>query len=164
MVDIVKARALEVEGIGYELDGEIDKAIEAYRKALALYPEKSHEASVIWNRCASLFNEIDMNDLALDCCKCGIEACEDNTPIYYELFHRLYAIYSETEKYEIGLEYVNNSLLFYPNEDKLWVMKGMFLALLDKESEGMKCIKKAAMINPNNPIIIQMREDGVIDF
>lgn len=162
MIDEGEAWGLWLEGMEAESAGNMDEAIELYKKGLRMCREQSHQASLIWNSCSNLFVNTGMYDLAAECCKSGIESCEDNTVIFYELYHRLMTIYVEMGQRNNALQYLSISLSMYPDDDVLWVHKGLVLSLEDRISEAQQCFRKAERINPNNETLLEMKKQNVI--
>lgn len=156
MVDAEKIMELWQEGMHYEELGDINGALEKYKQAIQIAPTTGYGTSLVWTSSAGAFRKAGMNDMAVECYKSAVLADDSNDSAYIELIQFL----TDLEKYQEAIDYIDKYLVKFPNDDFAWSHKGVLLDILNRSSEARTCLKKAEELNPNNPQIVMLKEQG----
>jgi tetratricopeptide (TPR) repeat protein len=141
-----KAEALAhfVEGTSFEENGEMDKALEAYRKVLNVDPGQSELAS----RVAALLTRQDDFPQAIDILKDAVKAAPRAPEPYLQLAF-IYAKY--LKKTDQAVEYANRAIALDPtNIEAHQRLYEIELAAGD-EKKALQSLDRAAKIHSDNP-------------
>jgi tetratricopeptide (TPR) repeat protein len=142
-----KAEALAhfVEGTSFEENGEMDKALEAYRKVLNVDPGQSELAS----RVAALLTRQDDFPQAIDILKDAVKAAPRAPEPYLQLAF-IYAKY--LKKTDQAVEYANRAIALDPtNIEAHQRLYEIELAAGD-EKKALQSLDRAAKIQSDNPV------------
>lgn len=138
--------------------GDFVNAIENYKNVFNYCHEQSILASFTWGWIAEIYQFLEINDIAIECYQNGIYADNTNENNYIELIK----LYTELNEWDNALEYTNKYLLVNPKDDFAWSHKGVLLNILDRNSEALRCLKKAEELNPNNPQVLIFKDKGLL--
>ena len=156
MVDASKIMELWQQGMAFENSGDISNALEKYKQALEIAPTTGWGTSMIWQSSASAFRKAGMNDMAVTCYESAIVADNSNDDAYIEFIKFL----TDLEQYQKAINYIDKYLAISPADDFAWSHKGVLLDILNRPSEARRCLKKAEELNPNNPQVLMLKEQG----
>lgn len=141
-----KAEALAhfVEGMAFEENGEIEKALEAYRKVLNVDPGQAELAT----RVAALLTRQEDFPQAIDILKDAVKANPNASEPYLQLAF-IYAKY--LKKTDQAIEYANRAIALNPrNIDNYQRLYEIELAAGD-EKKAREALDRAAKANSDNP-------------
>ena len=142
----LKAEALAkfVEGSDLEDEGEMDKALEAYRQVLNIDPGQAELAS----RVASLLTREDQFPQAIDILKDAVKA----NPKAAEPFLQLAFIYAKyLKKTDQAVDYVNRALALDPsNIDAYTRLYEIYVAAGD-EKKARQALERAGQVGSTDP-------------
>jgi len=141
-----KAEALAhfVEGMAFEENGEMEKALEAYRKVLNVDPGQAELAT----RVAALLTRQEDFPQAIDILKDAIKANPDASEPYLQLAF-IYAKY--LKKTDQAIEYANRAIALNPrNIDTYQRLYEIELAAGD-EKRAREALDRAAKVNSDDP-------------
>src|SRR5437879_10038420 len=141
-----KADALAhfVEGTSFEENGEIDNALEAYRKVLNVDPGQSELAS----RVAALLTRQDDFPQAIDVLKDAIKA-NPNEPDPYLQLAFIYAKY--LKKTDQAVDYANRAIALDPRNIEAY--QRLYEIELDagEEKKALQSLERAAKVRSDDP-------------
>src|SRR5213075_1828926 len=141
-----KADALThfVEGMAFEENGEMDRALEAYRKVLNVDPGQSQLAS----RVAALLIEQDDFPQAIDVLKDAIKANpKDDAP--YQQLSFIYAKY--LKKTDQAIDYANRAITLNPGDIEGYQRLFEIEVAGGQEQKALEILDRAAKIHSNDP-------------
>ena len=140
-----KAGALAsfVEGISFEENGEIDKALEAYRKALNVDPGHSKLAS----RVAALLIRQDDFPQAIDILKDAIKANPSNAEPYSQLAF-IYAKY--LKKTDEAVDYANQAIALNPRDIEAYQRLCEIELAAGEEKKALNALDRATKVDSDD--------------
>src|SRR6266581_507201 len=138
------ALAYFVEGAAYEENGEIDKALEAYRKVLNVDPSQSELAS----RVAALLTRQDDFPQAIDILKDAIKANPNNAEPYSQLAF-IYAKY--LKKTDQAVDYANRAIALNPADVDGYQRLVEIEVAASQEKKALEVLDRAAKVRSNDP-------------
>jgi tetratricopeptide (TPR) repeat protein len=141
-----KADALAhfVEGTSFEENGEMEKALDAYRKVLNVDPGQSELAS----RVAVLLTRQDDFPQAIDILKDAVKA----TPQAPEPYLQLAFIYAKyLKKTEQAVEYANRAIALDPTNIEAYQRLYEIELAAGDEKKALQSLDRAAKIRSDNP-------------
>jgi tetratricopeptide (TPR) repeat protein len=141
-----KAGALAhfVEGLAFEENGEMDRALEAYRKVLNVDPGQSLLAS----RVAGLLTQQDDFPQAIDVLKDAIKANPDNADPYQQLAF-IYARY--LKKTDQALDYANRAIALNPKDVEAYQRLVEIEVAAGQEKKALEALDRATKVHSNDP-------------
>lgn len=142
-----KAEALAhfVQGTAFEENGEIDQALEAYRKVLNVDPGQSELASHV----AGLLSRQNDFPQAIDVLKDSIAANPNEAGPYLQLAF-IYMKY--LKKFDQAVEYVNRAIALNPLEIEAYQRLFELQAAAGDEKKAMQALDHAAKVQTNNAV------------
>ena len=141
-----KAGALAhfVEGMGFEQNGEMDKALEAYRKVLNVDPGQSALAS----RVAALLIQQEDYPQAIDVLKDAIKA----NPNVAEPYHQLAFIYAKyLKKMDQAVDYANRAIALNPADIEAYQRLCEIELAAGQEQKAIEALERATKIRSDDP-------------
>jgi tetratricopeptide (TPR) repeat protein len=140
-----KAGALAsfVEGISFEENGEIDKALEAYRKVLNVDPGHSKLAS----RVAALLIRQDDFPQAIDILKDAIKANPSNAEPYSQLAF-IYAKY--LKKTDEAVDYANQAIALNPRDIEAYQRLCEIELAAGEEKKALNALDRATKVDSDD--------------
>ena len=144
------------KGLRYAKSGDLIKAGECYREAIELLPSTGYAPSLVWGSWGDLFKTAEMYDNAKQCYRNAITCDNTNDEIYIELIKLL----TDIGEFQEAIDYIDKYLIIAPEDDFAWSHKGVLLNILDRPSEARICLRRAEELNPNNPQVLIMKEQG----
>src|SRR6266540_3840257 len=146
-----KAGALAhfVEGMAFEENGEMDKALEAYRKVLNVDPGQSQLAS----RVAVLLIEQDDFPQAIDVLKDAIKANPKDADPYRQLAY-IYAKY--LKKTDQAIDYANRAVALNPRDIEAYQRLVEIEFAAGEEKKALEVLDRATKV-PSNDASFWMR-------
>ena len=141
-----KAGALAhfVEGMGFEQNGEIDKALEAYRKVLNVDPGQSALAS----RVAALLIQQEDYPQAIDVLKDAIKA----NPNDAEPYHQLAFIYAKyLKKTDQAVDYANRAIALNPADIEAYQRLCEIELAAGQEQKAIEALERATKVRSDDP-------------
>jgi tetratricopeptide (TPR) repeat protein len=146
-----KADALThfVEGMSLEENGEMDRALEAYRKVLNVDPGQSQLAS----RVAALLIEQDDFPQAIDVLKDAIKANPKDADPYQQLAY-IYAKY--LKKSDQAIEYANRAITLNPGDIEAYQRLVEVELAAGQEKKALEVLDRATKV-PSNDANFWMR-------
>jgi tetratricopeptide (TPR) repeat protein len=137
------ALAYFVEGAAYEENGEIDKALEAYRKVLNVDPGQSELAS----RVASLLTRQDDFPQAIDILKDAIKANPNNAEPYSQLAF-IYAKY--LKKTDQAVDYANRAIMLNPRDIEAYQRLCEIELAAGEEKKAIQALDRATKVHSDD--------------
>jgi tetratricopeptide (TPR) repeat protein len=141
-----KADALAhfVEGMAFEENGEMDRALEAYRKVLNVNPGQAQLAS----RVAGLLIQQDDFPQAIDVLKDAIKANPNNAEPYQQLAF-IYLKY--LKKTDQAIDYANRAIALNPGDAEGYQRLVEIEVAAGQEKKALEVLDRAAKIRSNDP-------------
>jgi tetratricopeptide (TPR) repeat protein len=141
-----KADALAhfVEGTGFEENGEIDKALEAYRKVLNVDPGQAELASHV----AVLLSRQNDFPQAIDVLKDAIVASPNQAEPYLQLAF-IYARY--LKKSDLAIDYVNRAIALNSRDIEGYQRLFELQSAAGDEKKALQALDRAAKVQTDNP-------------
>ena len=140
-----KAGALAhfVEGMAFEENGEMDKALEAYRKVLNVDPGQSKLASLV----ASLLIRQEYFPQAIDVLKDAIKA----NPNDAEPYHQLAFIYAKyLKKMDQAVDYANRAIALNPRDIEAYQRLCEIELAAGQEQKALDALDRAAKVRSDD--------------
>jgi tetratricopeptide (TPR) repeat protein len=141
-----KAGALAhfVEGMTFEENGEMDKALEAYRKVLNVDPGQSKLASLV----ATLLIRQEDFPQAIDVLKDAIKA----NPNDAEPYHQLAFIYAKyLKKMDQAVDYANRAIALDPGDIEAYQRLCEIELAAGQEKKAINALDRAAKVHSDDP-------------
>jgi tetratricopeptide (TPR) repeat protein len=140
-----KAAALMdfVEGMGFEENGEMDRALEAYRKVLNVDPGQSELAS----RVAGLLIRQEDFPQAIDVLKDSIKANPNNADAYRQLAF-IYAKY--LKKTDQAIDYANRAIALSPRDIDAYHRLVEIELAAGEEKKALEVLDRAAKVHSDD--------------
>jgi len=141
-----KAGALAhfVEGMVFEENGEMDKALEAYRKVLNVDPGQSELAS----RVAALLIQQEDFPQAIDVLKDAIKA----NPNDAEPYHQLAFIYAKyLKKTDQAVDYANRAIALNPADIEAYQRLCEIELAAGQEQKAIEALERATKVRSDDP-------------
>jgi tetratricopeptide (TPR) repeat protein len=141
-----KADALAhfVEGMAFEENGEMDRALEAYRKVLNVNPGQAQLAS----RVAGLLIQQDDFPQAIDVLKDAIKANPNNAEPYQQLAF-IYLKY--LKKTDQAIDYANRAIALNPGDAEGYQRLVEIEVAAGQEKKALEVLDRAAKVRSNDP-------------
>jgi tetratricopeptide (TPR) repeat protein len=141
-----KAGALTrfVEGMVFEENGEMDRALEAYRKVLNVDPGQSQLAA----RVAGLLIQNDDFPQAIDVLKDAIKANPNNAEPYQQLAF-IYARY--LKKTDQAIDYANRAIALNPADVEAYQRLVEIEIAAGQEKKALEALDRATKVPSNDP-------------
>src|SRR5216117_1575489 len=141
-----KAGALShfVEGMVFEENGELDRALEAYRKVLNVDPGQAQLAA----RVAGLLIQDDDFPQAIDVLKDAIKANPNNAEPYQQLAF-IYARY--LKKTDQGIDYANRAIALNPADVEAYQRLVEIEIAAGQEKKALEALDRATKVRSNDP-------------
>src|SRR5216110_549223 len=141
-----KAGALAhfVEGMAFEENGELDRALDAYRKVLNVEPGQAQLAS----RVAGLLIQDDDFPQAIDVLKDAIKANPTDAGPYQQLAY-IYAKY--LKKIDQAIDYANRAIALNPGDAEAYQRLVEIEVAAGQEKKALEVLDRAAKIHSNDP-------------
>src|SRR5947207_14832698 len=141
-----KADALAhfVEGMAFEENGEMDRALEAYRKVLNVDPGQAQLAA----RVAGLLIQQDDFPQAIDVLKDAIKANPNNAEPYQQLAF-IYLKY--LKKTDQAIDYANRAVALNPGDAEGYQRLVEIEVAAGQEKKALEVLDRAAKIHSNDP-------------
>ena len=141
-----KADALAnfVEGMAFEENGEMDRALETYRKVLNVDPGQSQLAS----RVAGLLIQQDDFPQAIDVLKDAIKANPNNAEPYQQLAF-IYLKY--LKKTDQAIDYANRAIALNPGDAEGYQRLVEIEVAAGQEKKALEVLDRAAKVRSNDP-------------
>ena len=141
-----KAGALShfVEGMVFEENGEMDRALDVYRKVLNVDPGQSQLAA----RVAGLLIEQDDFPQAIDVLKDAIKANPNNAEPYQQLAF-IYARY--LKKTDQALDYANRAIALNPKDVEAYQRLVEIEVAAGQEKKALEALDRATKVRSNDP-------------
>ena len=137
------ALAYFVEGAAYEENGEIDKALEAYRKVLNVDPGQAELAS----RVAALLTRQDDFPQAIDILKDAIKANPNNAEPYSQLAF-IYAKY--LKKMDQAVDYANRAITLNPRDIEAYQRLCEIELAAGEEKKALQALDRATKVHSDD--------------
>jgi tetratricopeptide (TPR) repeat protein len=138
------ALALFVEGMAFEGNGEMDRALEAYRKVLNVDPGQSELAS----RVAGLLIQQDDFPQAIDVLKDAIKANPNNAEPYQQLAF-IYTRY--LKKTDQAIDYANRAIALNPGEVEGYQRLVEIEVAAGQERRALEALDRALKVHSTDP-------------
>jgi tetratricopeptide (TPR) repeat protein len=141
-----KADALThfVEGMAFEENGEMDRALEAYRKVLNVDPGQAQLAA----RVAGLLIQQDDFPQAIDVLKDAIKANPNNAEPYQQLAF-IYLKY--LKKTDQAIDYANRAIALNPEDAEGYQRLVEIEVAAGQEKKALEVLDRAAKVRSNDP-------------
>ena len=141
-----KADALAhfVKGMAFEENGEMDRALEAYRKVLNVDPGQSQLAA----RVAGLLIQQDDFPQAIDVLKDAIKANPNNAEPYQQLAF-IYVRY--LKKTDQAIDYANRAIALNPADAEGYQRLVEIEVAASQEKKALEVLDRAAKVRSNDP-------------
>jgi tetratricopeptide (TPR) repeat protein len=141
-----KADALAhfVEGMGFEENGEMERALDAYRKVLNVDPGQSELAS----RVAGLLIQQDDFPQAIDVLKDAIKANPNNADPYQQLAF-IYTRY--LKKTDQAIDYANRAIALNPGDVEGYQRLVEIELAAGQERSAVEALDRALKVHSSNP-------------
>jgi tetratricopeptide (TPR) repeat protein len=141
-----KADALThfVEGMVFEENGEMDRALEAYRKVLNVDPGQAQLAA----RVAGLLIQDDDFPQAIDVLKDAIKANPNNAEPYQQLAF-IYARY--LKKTDQAIDYANRAIALNPADVEAYQRLVEIEIAAGQEKKALEALDRATKVRSNDP-------------
>lgn len=124
----------------YGRQGDFNKAIEEFKKAIELNPNYADA----YHNLANTYQGIGQTDLAIENYKKAIEI----NPNLWQSWQNLAAIYFEQQKFELAKENMEKAIKANPENANLYLNLGIIYLKLENEQEAQKYFQKAIELNP----------------
>jgi len=138
------ALARFVEGMAFEENGEMDRALEAYRKVLNVNPGQAQLAS----RVAGLLIQQDDFPQAIDVLKDAIKANPNNAEPYQQLAF-IYLKY--LKKTDQAIDYANRAIALNPGDTEGYQRLVEIEVAAGQEKKALEVLDRASKIRSNDP-------------
>jgi tetratricopeptide (TPR) repeat protein len=138
------ALAYFVEGMAFEENGEMDRALEAYRKVLNVDPGQSQLAA----RVAGLLIQQDDFPQAIDVLKDAIKANPNNAEPYQQLAF-IYVRY--LKKTDQAIDYANRAIALNPADAEGYQRLVEIEVAAGQEKKALEVLDRAAKVRSNDP-------------
>jgi LPXTG-motif cell wall-anchored protein len=129
------------KGIAYGKQGEYNKAIEAYNKAIAIDP---NDKKALLNK-GFAFAELGEHNKAIEAYKKAIAIDPNDKDAL--LIGGL--VFFELGEYNKAIEAYNKAIAIDPNDAAAWAYKGTAFTVLGKYDEAIEAYNKAIALDPN---------------
>ena len=141
-----KADALThfVEGMAFEENGEMDRALEAYRKVLNVDPGQAQLAA----RVAGLLIQQDDFPQAIDVLKDAIKANPNNAEPYQQLAFIYLKYLKRTDQ---AIDYANRAIALNPENAEGYQRLVEIEVAADQEKKALEVLDRAAKVRSNDP-------------
>ncbi|PYL98450.1 MAG: hypothetical protein DMF19_14240, partial [Verrucomicrobia bacterium] len=141
-----KAGALAhfVEGMAFEENGELDRALDAYRKVLNVEPGQAQLAS----RVAGLLIQDDDFPQAIDVLKDAIKANPTDAGPYQQLAY-IYAKY--LKKTDQAIDYANRAISLNPGDADAYQRLVEIEVAAGQEKKALEVLDRATKVRSNDP-------------
>jgi len=141
-----KADALAnfVEGMAFEENGEMDRALEAYRKVLNVDPGQSQLAS----RVAGLLIQQDDFPQAIDVLKDAIKANPNNAEPYQQLAFIYFKYLKKTDQ---AIDYANRAIALNPGDAEGYQRLVEIEVAAGQEKKALEVLDRAAKVRSSDP-------------
>jgi tetratricopeptide (TPR) repeat protein len=141
-----KADALAhfVEGLGFEEDGEMERALDAYRKVLNVDPGQSDLAS----RVAGLLIQQDDFPQAIDVLKDAIKANSNNAEPYQQLAF-IYTRY--LKRTDQAIDYANRAIALNPGDIEGYQRLVEIELAAGQEKNALEALDRALKVESSDP-------------
>ena len=141
-----KADALThfVEGMAFEENGEMDRALEAYRKVLNVDPGQAQLAA----RVAGLLIQQDDFPQAIDVLKDAIKANPNNAEPYQQLAFIYLKYLKRTDQ---AIDYANRAIALNPEDAEGYQRLVEIEVAAGKEKKALEVLDRAAKVRSNDP-------------
>jgi tetratricopeptide (TPR) repeat protein len=133
-----------VEGMAFEENGEMDRALEAYRKVLNVEPGQSQLAA----RVAGLLIQQDDFPQAIDVLKDAIKANPNNAEPYQQLAF-IYLKY--LKKTDQAIDYANRAIALNPGDVEGYQRLVEIEVAARQEKKALEVLDRAAKVRSNDP-------------
>jgi len=133
-----------VEGMAFEENGEMDRALEAYRKVLNVNPGQAQLAS----RVAGLLIQQDDFPQAIDVLKDAIKANPNNAEPYQQLAF-IYLKY--LKKTDQAIDYANRAIALNPADVEGYQRLVEIEVAAGQEKKALEVLDRAAKVRSNDP-------------
>src|SRR5215216_1928198 len=133
-----------VEGMVFEENGEMDRALDAYRKVLNVDPGQSQLAA----RVAGLLIEQDDFPQAIDVLKDAIKANPDKAEPYQQLAF-IYARY--LKKTDQALDYANRAIALNPKDVEAYQRLVEIEVAAGQDKKALEALDRATKVGSNDP-------------
>ena len=133
-----------VEGMAFEENGEMDRALEAYRKVLNVNPGQAQLAS----RVAGLLIQQDDFPQAIDVLKDAIKANPNNAEPYQQLAF-IYLKY--LKKTDQAIDYANRAIALNPADVEGYQRLVEIEVAAGQEKKALEVLDRASKIRSNDP-------------
>jgi len=133
-----------VEGMAFEENGEMDRALEAYRKVLNVEPGQSQLAS----RVAGLLIQQDDFPQAIDVLKDAIKANPNNAEPYQQLAF-IYLKY--LKKTDQAIDYANRAIALNPEDVEGYQRLVEIEVAAGQQKKALEVLDRAAKVRSNDP-------------
>src|SRR5262249_37292923 len=133
-----------VEGMAFEENGEIDRALEAYRKVLNVDPGQSQLAA----RVAGLLIQEDDFPQAIDVLKDAIKANPTNDEPYQQLAF-IYARY--LKKTDQAIDYANRAIALNPADAEAYQRLVEIEVAAGQQKKAIETLDRATKVRSNDP-------------
>ena len=133
-----------VEGMAFEENGEMDRALEAYRKVLNVNPGQAQLAS----RVAGLLIQQDDFPQAIDVLKDAIKANPNNAEPYQQLAF-IYLKY--LKKTDQAIDYANRAIALNPGDAEGYQRLVEIEVAAGQEKKALEVLDRASKIRSNDP-------------
>jgi len=141
-----KADALThfVEGMAFEENGEMDRALEAYRKVLNVDPGQAQLAA----RVAGLLIQQDDFPQAIDVLKDAIKANPNNAEPYQQLAFIYLKYLKRTDQ---AIDYANRAIALNPEDAEGYQRLVEIEVAAGQEKKALEVLDRAAKVRSNDP-------------
>jgi tetratricopeptide (TPR) repeat protein len=141
-----KADALAnfVEGMAFEENGEMDRALEAYRKVLNVDPGQAQLAT----RVAGLLIQQDDFPQAIDVLKDAIKANPSNAEPYQQLAFIYFKYLKKTDQ---AIDYANRAIALNPGDAEGYQRLVEIEVAAGQEKKALEVLDRAAKVRSNDP-------------
>jgi len=133
-----------VEGIAFEENGEMDRALEAYRKVLNVDPGQAQLAA----RVAGLLIQQEDFPQAIDVLKDAIKANPNNAEPYQQLAF-IYLKY--LKKTDQAIDYANRAIALNPGDAEGYQRLVEIEVAAGQEKKALEVLDRAAKVRSNDP-------------
>src|SRR6058998_2837903 len=133
-----------VEGMSFEENGEMDRALEAYRKVLNVDPGQAQLAA----RVAGLLIQQDDFPQAIDVLKDAIKANPNNAEPYQQLAF-IYARY--LTKTDQAIDYANRAIALNPADVEGYQRLVEIEVAAGQEKKALEALERATKVRSNDP-------------
>src|SRR5438034_8991328 len=133
-----------VEGMVFEENGELDRALEAYRKVLNVDPGQAQLAA----RVAGLLIQDDDFPQAIDVLKDAIKANPNNAEPYQQLAF-IYARY--LKKTDQAIDYANRAIALNPADVEAYQRLVEIEVAAGQEKKALEVLDRATKVRSNDP-------------